>query len=922
MGWDTVCFLPVQDNAWQTKIKVGCRFLSSGEDEHAVRVSVRINTKLMTINHSPMVYRSSRKSMSTNTEWYFQQDGVRRGPVTSRQLRDLAQSGKITRETLVFREGMKKWAKAQRVAGLFPADKLAAADSTIEPLVQPITNVVEPPKVTPDPENDSEPQASVSSISSLSRGTLVAIVVSAMGFFVLLCGGAGILAMASFMDTPQTATAPPMQPQQALEKVRESLKAASTSRDRDQGLGMNPEDLKLLQQLNAAPAATQNKLWQAMAGVYVRDPFVREHYPDFDDVAEAELARSGFTIGKIFTHENNVSIDKPFVLVDYDLLFDEEKKHQTLLVKAYLIRRGFVFVEGEFRPVVAIVARGMDSRAGKWASQDEVAKMMRTAIEAMTKDLKSREASSRDWSPLAKLLDYENDASENSQRNKLDRLRDAFSTFYQAEATHLEAKIADLSFNLAVPEDEWTEKTKALIKDSPQWAPFCMNVYATPMPKIPSVRLGDFWVREESIGLLNFGVNKEWAKREWTTYLHSAGIGTTSGPTLRLQLYTTNSYYDEKAEDYHCGVICDAILKHDDFIYREKGRFYRVPAITLSTLRFADDAYIGRSLDEDSVMRTYSEFVKREGLTMVKRLQGPWLAADLDTSNLEVTLNFGAKLLIDVKRQNEIDRAKSKKRIETLTPGIFRYLKTKNRYHVPDDVIQQIAHKIAVELDHPKLRKFAEESWKETTNGSMVDLDAIAQSANNESLGSDGHKAAWQAKQQICNFSPLVYYALDRPLTFKPGSFPIKLPDGYQQRVQRIRPATNNMLSREDVTTLFDVLFKGKDRLQEYDDRMAALDALRRDQDRLEQFQVIHSEYEVPKNGKDGGHRFFWYKSRPSDADAIVREFGPLVPMIFREFRVEPVQLSPERLEDTDQMKRELTNETPMKSGRTRGRGL
>lgn len=54
-------------------------------------------------------------------EWYYTGDGERRGPVTSAELKQLAASGVITPDDLVWREGMKKWTPARKVQGLHSA---------------------------------------------------------------------------------------------------------------------------------------------------------------------------------------------------------------------------------------------------------------------------------------------------------------------------------------------------------------------------------------------------------------------------------------------------------------------------------------------------------------------------------------------------------------------------------------------------------------------------------------------------------------------------------------------------------------------------------------------------------------------------------------------------------------------------------
>lgn len=59
-------------------------------------------------------------------DWYYAKNGQQQGPVTSAQLKQLASSGQIGPDDLVFREGGTQWVAASTVAGLFPAGGAAA----------------------------------------------------------------------------------------------------------------------------------------------------------------------------------------------------------------------------------------------------------------------------------------------------------------------------------------------------------------------------------------------------------------------------------------------------------------------------------------------------------------------------------------------------------------------------------------------------------------------------------------------------------------------------------------------------------------------------------------------------------------------------------------------------------------------------
>lgn len=54
------------------------------------------------------------------SNWYYEENGNRKGPVDSKTLKQLADNGTIESTTPVWREGMKDWVKAGSVKGLLP----------------------------------------------------------------------------------------------------------------------------------------------------------------------------------------------------------------------------------------------------------------------------------------------------------------------------------------------------------------------------------------------------------------------------------------------------------------------------------------------------------------------------------------------------------------------------------------------------------------------------------------------------------------------------------------------------------------------------------------------------------------------------------------------------------------------------------
>lgn len=61
-----------------------------------------------------------------NQDWYYENGGARHGPVTPARLKQLADSGEIQPETLIWRQGMAQWAQAKAVKGLFTGNPTAA----------------------------------------------------------------------------------------------------------------------------------------------------------------------------------------------------------------------------------------------------------------------------------------------------------------------------------------------------------------------------------------------------------------------------------------------------------------------------------------------------------------------------------------------------------------------------------------------------------------------------------------------------------------------------------------------------------------------------------------------------------------------------------------------------------------------------
>lgn len=65
--------------------------------------------------------------------WHYATGGEKHGPITAAQLKELATTGKLSPDDLVWREDMTEWRKASTVKGLLPEQPTAAAPKPPQP---------------------------------------------------------------------------------------------------------------------------------------------------------------------------------------------------------------------------------------------------------------------------------------------------------------------------------------------------------------------------------------------------------------------------------------------------------------------------------------------------------------------------------------------------------------------------------------------------------------------------------------------------------------------------------------------------------------------------------------------------------------------------------------------------------------------
>ena len=62
-------------------------------------------------------------------EWFFMRDGIKHGPISSKQLKELADSGKIQPTDLIWKQGFSDWRPAAILTVLFDP----TGDRAVEP---------------------------------------------------------------------------------------------------------------------------------------------------------------------------------------------------------------------------------------------------------------------------------------------------------------------------------------------------------------------------------------------------------------------------------------------------------------------------------------------------------------------------------------------------------------------------------------------------------------------------------------------------------------------------------------------------------------------------------------------------------------------------------------------------------------------
>jgi len=78
-------------------------------------------------------------------QWYYSQQGQRKGPLSEEQFKQLASSGQLKPTDMVWKSGMDKWIQASKVKGLFAS----AASNEPPPIAPPSDNGVPNKRINP-----------------------------------------------------------------------------------------------------------------------------------------------------------------------------------------------------------------------------------------------------------------------------------------------------------------------------------------------------------------------------------------------------------------------------------------------------------------------------------------------------------------------------------------------------------------------------------------------------------------------------------------------------------------------------------------------------------------------------------------------------------------------------------------------------
>jgi hypothetical protein len=126
-------------------------------------------------------------------EWYYTNQGQQKGPVTTAELKQLAQTHQLLPSDLIWREGLPKWMPANSTKGLFPeAPAAAVTPAVVAPTpVAPVAAVEDEPRPAirrrrlDDEEDFDEDRPRRRRSSGSNRGLVIGLIAGGVGLLVL-----------------------------------------------------------------------------------------------------------------------------------------------------------------------------------------------------------------------------------------------------------------------------------------------------------------------------------------------------------------------------------------------------------------------------------------------------------------------------------------------------------------------------------------------------------------------------------------------------------------------------------------------------------------------------------------------------------------------------------------------------------------
>lgn len=119
------------------------------------------------------------------SEWYYRMDDQTLGPLSSRQLRELAQTGALAQDTFVWKQGLAKWVAARKIKGLMAKLAPQSASTKSQPPGAPQATDAPPANIPSLDDIQVKPQPAPRSKTVLGKKSVI-LCSSTVGIIALL----------------------------------------------------------------------------------------------------------------------------------------------------------------------------------------------------------------------------------------------------------------------------------------------------------------------------------------------------------------------------------------------------------------------------------------------------------------------------------------------------------------------------------------------------------------------------------------------------------------------------------------------------------------------------------------------------------------------------------------------------------------